>query len=367
MVNTINRTTYDSCGYKGQLGEISAKLSELRAKNIDAKLSDVVKKTLNMDMLGFYQGMGIDPSSATIKNLMELPDVSVRFLVPEMIMDALRLGLRRAPIWPNIIAGEQPVSQTTVVMPHIDMADSAPRYVGEAESIPIGDISYGQKTVKIHKIGRGIKISYEVREYVAINMVSVFLQDMGFKLGHALDTLAIDTLINGDQTDGSESAAVVGIGVPTAMEYEDLLRVWLRMGRIGRTPDFIIGGETMAINTLMLEEFKQRYQGTTDKTLEVITPIPQRASYAIHGAVPANQQIVIDSQSALIKLNAKPLMVESERIVSNQTEATYASLTTGFANIFRDGRVIMDQSLDFASNGFPAFMDVDAFETVEIK
>jgi hypothetical protein len=76
---------------------------------------------------------------------------------------------------------------------------------------------------------------------------------------------------------------------------------------------------------------------------------------------------VIDSQSALIKLNAKPLMVESERIVSNQTEATYASLTTGFANIFRDGRVIMDQSLDFASNGFPAFMDVDAFETVEIK
>ncbi len=40
---------------------------------------------------------------------------------------------------------------------------------------------------------------------------------------------------------------------------------------------------------------------------------------------------MVDTSAALIKLTAKQLMLESERIVSNQTEAVYASaLAHGF-------------------------------------
>jgi hypothetical protein len=90
-------------------------------------------------------------------------------------------------------------------------------------------------------------------------------------------------------------------------------------------------------------------------------------NYFIHGNVPNSQEIILDPSRTLIKFNAQPLLVESERIVSNQTEAFYCSLTSGFAKLFRDSCVIMDSSLAFAGNGFPAYMDVDPFQNVVIE
>ena len=72
----------------------------------------------------------------------------------------------------------------------------------------------------------------------------------------------------------------------------------------------------------------------------------------------------MDSSSTLIKFNAQPLLVESEKIVSNQTTAFYASLTTGFAKLFRDSSVLVDSSLDITAANFPAYMDVDPLENV---
>ena len=76
---------------------------------------------------------------------------------------------------------------------------------------------------------------------------------------------------------------------------------------------------------------------------------------------------MVDNRFALIKFNVIPLNIESERIVSNQTEAFYATLTTGFGKIFRDAAVIMDSSLAFSGNGFPSYMDVDAYQNVVIE
>jgi len=75
---------------------------------------------------------------------------------------------------------------------------------------------------------------------------------------------------------------------------------------------------------------------------------------------------VVDRSSSVLKFNARPLLVETERIVSNQTEGTYATLTTGFGVIYRDARALLDGDVNFATDGFPAWMDVDAAEGVEI-
>lgn len=80
-----------------------------------------------------------------------MPDQSVRWVVPEIIRAAITLGLRQAPFYPNIIAGDQPVNGLQVTMPYINMSDAAPARVNEAETIPLGTISYGQKQVSIFK------------------------------------------------------------------------------------------------------------------------------------------------------------------------------------------------------------------------
>ncbi len=321
-----------------------------------------------------FEDLGIDPSIDTIENIFTLPDESVRWLIPEIFREALRLGLRKSPIWANVVAAEQTVKQLSITLPWFNMSDAAPKYVEQGETIPIGNLSFDKKTLHLRKIGRGVKIPYEVRNYVAINIVSIFLQDFGVKLGQAIDTLMIQTLINGEQSDGSESAPVIGIAVPNTLAYTDILAVWVRMSRIGRIPSIMIGGETAALGTLGLPEFKTNTLGglspagvPTANNLKLRTAIPASTDYFIHAAMPANQQMVIDPNSAIVKYNAQPLLVEAEKIISNQTESTYATLTTGFGIIFRDSRVVIDSSQNISTAGFPSYMNVDAAEVVNIQ
>ena len=241
-----------------------------------------------------------------------------------------------------------------------------PHKVGVAETIPLGNISYQKKQVSIWKMGRGLRIPYEIRQYVTLNITGIFFQDFGVKLGMGLDAMAIDVLINGEQTDGSASAPVVGVDTVNTTAYKDLLRVWVRMGRLGRTPNAIIGGEDSAIATLNLDEFKKRESGTPEKRLNMKTPVPSVTDYYVHGAVPDEQQIILDTTSALIKLNAQPLMIEEKKEVSNQTMEFYASLTTGFSTLFRDARVIVDQNEDIDDTTFPSYMDPTSLETATI-
>ncbi len=365
----MDKVKYSKSLYKDSIQEVVHACGALRrdpAQPIDISLAEFVQAKWGISMETFYDDLGINPNVDVVQNIFTMPDYSTRWLVPELIRDALRLGLRKNPIWADIIASEQTIANPQTVMPSLNLSEAAPHYVGEGESIKTGTISYGQKTIRIRKMGRGIKIPYEVQQYVSLGVVGIFLQDFGIKLNQAIDALMIDVLINGEQTDGSESAPVVGVAAAGTFAYADLLKVWIRMARIGRTPWGMIGGENAALETLNLSEFKTRAAGDTEKKLDLKTPIPQTSAYYIHGSVPANQQLVIDRTSAILKFNAQPLLVEDEKIVSNQTMATYASLTTGFAVLYRDARVLVDKSLLFSGNGFPAYMDVDPLEQVTI-
>jgi hypothetical protein len=335
----------------------------------DISFAEVIQEKFNVSMDSFFNDLGIDPNYDTVQNIVTLPDLNVRWIIPEIFREALRLGYRKAPIWPNIIISEEQISQLSAVMPKINMSDAAPRRVSEGETIPLGEISYGSKVFKIYKIGRGIKISDEVRQFASLNVVSIFLQDFGVKFGQAMDTLAINTLINGEQADGSESCPVIGTttGVPATKAYNDFLRIWIRMARLGRNPNTIIAGEDSAIATLGLTEFKTPYLGQPIANIDLKTPIPAKSNYFIHSGVPANQELILDPTVSIIKFNAIPLKVESERIVSNQTNAFYASLTTGFAKAFRDGSLIVDSSKAFGSFGYPAWMDASAAQLVNIQ
>jgi hypothetical protein len=369
---------FETSKYAKDIKAMSQQCDSLR-KNpdnpIDVSFETFVKKKHNVSLGQVFEDIGIDPSMDTIENMVNLPDDSVRWLIPEIFRESLRLGMGKAPIWSNVVAAEQSVKSLSITIPHWNMSDATPAYVGVAETIPLGGVSFGQKTLKLRKIGKGVKIPYEVRNYVSINVVSIFLQDFGVKLGHAMDGLMIDTLINGEQADGSESAPVIGITTPGTLTYADILRIWIRMSRIGRLPTIMIGGETAALNTLNLPEFKTNQNGgiaaagvMANNNIKLKTPIPASTDYYIHGSMPVNQQLIIDRTSTVIKYNAQPLLVESEKIVSNQTEATYATLTTGFGIVFRDGRVLLDTSTDFdTTNGFPTYMDVDALESVTIE
>jgi len=337
-------------------------------KGVEINFEEYAKEKWGFASLSsFYECLGVDPSMHSISSFATTPDFgdNYRWLVPEVIREAIRLGLRKNPIYPGLIAAEESVAQPTVFLPAINMSDAMPKKMGELETYQTGTISFGQKKIDLQKFGMGLKVSDEVNQYVSLNVLSLFLQDMGVKMGIGLDNLAINCLINGDQADGSEAAPTIGVQSTSAgFAYYDLLRVWIRMGRIGRMPNALLSNENPALDILSLPEFKG-FDGTATvaQKIKLMTSIPASNNYAIHGAMPAaNQVMVIDPSAALIKFNASSLKVESERIVEKGLTGTYANMTTGFANLFRDARVIVDKSVAFSSQGFPSWMDVGATE-----
>ncbi len=339
---------------------------------IDISLAEFAKEKFGFGSVDtFLHAVGINPSKDTIDSFMTSPEFTegYRWLVPEVIREAVRLGLRRNPIYPNLIADEVSVSQKKVTLPHINMSDATPEVVNENETIPVGTVSFGEKDVKLRKIGTGLKISDDVQKYVPLNILSLYLQDAGVKLGLGLDTMAIDVLVNGDDNTGQFSAPVIGVkDIAQGITYFDLLRLWIRMGRLGRMPAGMISNEEAALKIMQFAEFKGANYNNTKQNINLRTPVPQSQEYLIHGAMPNSEKIgFYDNSAALLKLNAEALKVESERIAERQLTGTYVTVVTGFAKLYRDAFVILDATQAFSATGFPTWMDVAAAESVLIK
>lgn len=350
------------------MGLEAARSGNDKRKPIEITFGEFVKNKWGLSQDGLFEKLGVNPKVDTMQNVYNMPDQNIRWIVPEIIRAAITLGMRQAPFYPNIITGDQPISGLQAIMPHINMSDATPARVNEAETIPLGTVSFGQKHVNLYKIGKGFKLTDEVRDYVSLDILGIYLRDFGVKMGYAMDSLAMDVLINGNMPDGSESAPIIGVyDTDKGLVYKDLLHIWVRAARMGRNFTTLIGSEDQAIDLLDLPEFKQRYQGTTQATLTLHSPVPTNADMYIHPGTPDKEIMLIDKSAALMKLTAKQLSMESERIVSNQTNAVYATVTTGFSKMYQDATVLLDSSKKFSENGFPDFMNVDQYLGVDLE
>lgn len=334
---------------------------------VEINLTEMVDGKFGISREDFFEKLEINPNITTMENLFTMPNQGIRWLVPEIIREAITTGMRQAPFYPELIASDQSINGLRATMPIVNMSDATPAKINEAETFPLGTVSFGQKEVSLFKIGKGFKMTDEVKNYVSINVLSIYLRDFGVQLGYAMDTLAMDVLLNGNAIDGSESAPVIGVyNTAAGITYKDLLHIWVRGSRMGRNFTDMIGGEDQAIELLDLPEFKKRESGTTEATLKVKSPIPNQASFYIHPGTPNNQLLLVDRKAALIKLTARQLMLESERIVSNQTESVYASLTTGFSKMYQDASLLLAANKEFSTNGFPSFMNIDPYLQVAL-
>lgn len=337
-------------------------------KPIDISFSEFIQEKYGMSQDDYLMKVGIDVKTATMQNIFTMPNQNYRWLVPEIIRTAIDTGIKEAPFYPNIIASEQGINGLSAIMPIVNTSDARPSRVNEAETIPLGSISFGQKQVTIFKIGKGFKLTDEVKNYVSLDVLGIFLRDFGVQLGYAMDSLAMDVLMNGNAKNGAESAPVIGVkDKANGIAYRDLLKIWVRGSRLGRDFRNMIGGEDVALDVLDLPEFKLRSSGTTQAQLNLKTPVPTSANFFIHSGVADKQLMMVDPRFALIKLNAQSLMLESERIVSNQTEATYATVSTGFSKMYQDAAIILDGSKSITENPFPSYFDIDKYLNYSIE
>lgn len=375
-------------GFKGKVEGLMARLQERRKAGVDASLNDVLAEEFTGEggqaatSQDLMRELNVNVSRTTVDELMS--DADARHLMPEIIHNAVRKGMGLAareqlrkvmaslsvtasdggnqrfmspevfldPVmrgavqngfYQDLIVGEEPVSQPTVTIPKIEISDALMKETGEAATIEEGTVEYGSKDVKLTKLARGFKMTYEAIRYNRISLAAIFFADAGRILAHTLNGLAVTTLINGDQADGSEAADVVGVNdTDDKIAWYDLVRVANRLGLLGRNGTQLIVGEAMALHIRNLDEVKNLFYGVPLLGIQQMTGSTMPNQLFISGSVPANKAIINDPSASLVQLTSAPLMIESEKIISKQIEASYASITTGFAKLQRNASVVLD-------------------------
>jgi hypothetical protein len=309
----------------------------------------------------------------TVNKMLNTGDLT-RYLFPEVFRDAIIRGLEYTPFYSKLVIGEETIDSTGVTMPIMDWRTTPlgttdrsvyqMRDVHEGATIPeIELIVYNEKQVTIKKQAKGLKQTYESIMFTPINLAAVYFQELGVMMGADLDRALINILINGDQADNSQSAFVIGASTANTLLFTDIARAWIRFKRINRTSSVMLASEADAIMVMNMEQFLRKYypgaqavgmpSAPDGVTINVNTPLPNSQDVFVHDAIPTGKLVMVDTEKAAVQLTAMPLLLETDKIISRQINETFVSIITGFANIFRDGRLVLDYTTNLSTNPGP--------------
>ena len=349
------------------MDKFHGELQKIReSENADLTLRDAIKQVWGDDMTPekFYRDLGVDIRSMenTVQKLLTTADNN-RWLLPEIIRDAIRIGLQYTPFYSKLVAGEENINGTGLTMPYIDWrtaatADLQLRDVAESASIPLAQtIVWRQKVVNIHKTARGLSQTYESIQFTPISLATMYFEELGVRLGADLDRSLVNVAINGEQADNSEAAPVMGATTANTLTYLDIARAWVRFKRIFRNSTVMLMSEADALTVLNMDQFLFiQYPGGVSQsgvTLNVNTPLPSSQDIYIHESMTTGQIVFIDVKRFAIQITAQPLLTESDKIISRQINETFVSLITGFAVLFKDGRLVLDYTTSIGANPGP--------------
>lgn len=335
-------------------------MQRLRQKGKDLSLKSFLGESYGSDCTPekFYAEIGVDLRGMTVEKLLNTSDLT-RYLFPEIFRDAIVRGLEYTPFYGRLVSAEENIQSTGITMPKmdwtgIDQSQIQLRDTNEAATITEGEIMVWQeKQVNIKKKARGLKQSYESLMFTPIDLARVYFEELGVKLGADLDRDLVAVALNGDQADGSEASPVIGATTAGTLTYRDLTRAWTRFKRIGRNSTVMLASEADVLTILDMPEFQRTRSANavtpSGVTLNVVSPLPTSQDILVTDSIPTGKILFVDVARAFVQLTAMPLLIETDRIVARQLNGEYVSIITGFANIFKDGRLTLDYTATLAA------------------
>jgi hypothetical protein len=321
-------------------------------------MSNLNKNTLykSLEDHGNYGGASF--GAAQPHNTAGLND-AWRFLIPEVIMAAVRTGYTGSAQHPNWTAGTQNLAMMKATMPQLLRGNTSVSRVNEGANIPLGSVRFGQKSVDVYKVGTGFSLTDELIDISSMDLVSIFLQEVGTDMAIGGDWAAMQVLINGEQPNGSESAPVVGVLDPTkGFQYGDFKKAFSRGKRLGIPYTRVIAGEDDAIDVTSAPQF-QGYAGESKlANISTVIGVPERFDLDAF-VLPEDQVMLLNPQRALMKLTHRGMLMEDQRNIQNQTSEIFVSDYINFSIIKRDARLLLDKSQPISLLPYPAYMDID--------
>lgn len=317
--------------------------SSLKSK-YDRTDSFAVKRYLaeqGVSMKEVVRAFGIqDLGRADVRALMN--NDGLKPLFNAIVEDGLRLGFEKQSNWQSLVAktvGATQMSQTHYYLDG-DEDEYTLRDVAQGAPIPVGTIKVGDKTIKMHKRGRGIEWTDESKS-ANIDLVSLWLMKLGKKLGRSYEDTAVYRLLNGYFDDGFDAAPTLGIKTANDLTIADLFYSGMYMEQeLGFTVKRIVANlETAA----MLSEMKNGDGNYLfpENLKNGEWPSVLRAPIQVSSLVPSNRIVLVDTSFALVRHTYKEFGVEFERSAKTQVEGSYGTEISEFVPFEKDARLVL--------------------------
>lgn len=287
------------------------------------------------------QEFGVDLSRITVERFFG-SDPNARWLFPDIVREAVLTGMQRKPVYPELIARDERITGTAYDVPYVQENDEGEelRSLAEGAAIPESEIAYGDRIVRLEKMGRGVIASYEVVRRMSVDMLRVHLQRMGERLGRTLDTGVASTLVYGDGT-GATAPVEINTGTANTWAYPDLVKGFLKLSTDHYfTPTHMLCNADVAREILALDEIADSNLFDFTKTGNLPTPLGvQLVPMPDH---PADKLTILDRNYAVQKLTEQDVLVESDKLINQQWERSYLTVVTNFAVLYEKARVVVN-------------------------
>ena len=286
------------------------------------------------------QEFGVDLAKITVDRFFQ-SDPNAKWLFPDIVREAVISGMKRKPVYRSLIVGDEKIDGTAYDMPYVveSEAESEMRAIAEGAAIPESELTYGDRIIRLTKVGRGVIASYEAVRRMSVDMLRVHLQRIGERLGRCLDARLATVLISGD---GSADTAAVTVNTATAgtWAYADLVNGFLKLTLDHYfTPTHMLANSELCKAILDMDEFKDAALFNFAKTGEFPTPLGMRL--VPMEDQPADKLTILDAGYAVQKLTEQDLLVESDKLINQQWDRTYLTVVTNFGIVYPKARVVV--------------------------
>lgn len=254
-------------------------------------------------------------------------------LFPEYVSRAVRQGMERADILPNIVATVTDIDgmdyRSIVSAPSED--DKSLKVVAEGAKIPQTVVKTRENLVKLHKRGRMLVASYEALRFQRLDLFTVTLNQIGAYIARAQLKDAIDVLLNGDGNDNA--AGVVSAASSGSVQYTDLLKLWSALSPYELNTILAPTEEMQKI--LALSQMQDSNAGLDFQgTGRMITPM---GATLLHAPEMESGKIIgLDRNCALEMVQAGGVVTDYDKLIDRQLERAAITCTAGFSKIFTE-------------------------------
>jgi hypothetical protein len=285
---------------------------------------------------------GVDLGSISVERFFQ-SDPNAKWLFPDLVREAVIAGLRRKPVYPQLIARDEHVSSTRYDVPYVSESETEEelRGVAEGAAIPESKITYGDRVVKLDKKGRGVIASYEVIRRMSVDVLRVHLQRIGERLGRALDRRVCEVLVHGDNSGSGTAAQIINTGTAGTWAYGDILAGFLYLTQVNYfTPTHLLAEPGAALHILSMDQFADPQRFDFARTGNLPTPLGLKlVPMADH---PEDKVTILDAGFAVQKVTEQDLLVESDKLIHQQWDRTYLTIVTDFAVLYEKARIVIN-------------------------